>query len=64
MKYRFIYALGLILVSTLLWASPDDTKTPGKTMSRDSEVEECYCSVRKRQQVERRLKKKKQLEQE
>ncbi|MCP4390892.1 MAG: hypothetical protein GY802_21530 [Gammaproteobacteria bacterium] len=47
----------LIAISTAACASDSTRNTT--TIAPENSEEECYCSVRKRQQVERRLQKKK-----
>ncbi len=57
-------ALSLLLISSTLSAASDNQNSNPEAPATENNAEECYCDVRKRQQVERRLQKKNQLEQE
>jgi hypothetical protein len=60
-----ILLLGFSLfLSTSVHATSVDSTEQTELILPESEEDECYCSVRKRKQVERRLKKKQQAEQE
>ena len=56
--------LSTLLVSASLWAASDNLPPPTESLSPEKVDEECYCSVRKRQQVKIRLEKQNKLEQE
>ena len=53
-----------LLLSTSFHETSSDTTEQTESMLPESEEGECSCSLRKRQQVEARLKKKEQAEQE
>jgi hypothetical protein len=54
----------ILLFSATACASPEVATPSTDAITQETSEEECYCSVRKRQQVEDRLKKKKELEPE
>jgi hypothetical protein len=57
--------IGITLFSsTPLGATSDDSAAQTDPIVSEDPEEECYCSVRKRKQVEKRLEKKKQAEPE
>ena len=64
MQYRFNLSLLILFFSVTACASSDTSTPSTDSISQDTTDEECYCSVRKRQQVEDRLKKKKELSSE
>ena len=52
----------MLFLASNSWASTGDSDQPNETLLQDDAEEECYCSVRKQKQVERRLEKQKQKE--
>jgi len=54
----------MILLAVSTWASAGNSSQSSEMLSQQNAEEECYCSVRKRQQVEIRLEKQKEQEQE
>ena len=64
MRHRFNLSLLILLSSATACASPEVATSSTDAITQESSDEECYCSVRKHQQVEDRLKKKKELEPE
>ena len=60
MRHRFNLSLLILLSSATACASPEVATPSTDAITQESSDEECYCSVRKRQQVEDRLKKKKE----
>ena len=64
MRYRSNLSLLILLFSATACASPEVATPSTDAITQETSEEECYCSVRKRQQVEDRLKKKKELEPE
>jgi hypothetical protein len=63
-KPRHIFTVSILLFAGSLLASAEESTPSTESLVPENSEEECYCSVRKRQQVEMRLKKKKELEQE
>ncbi len=61
---RFAIALCLALVGNPLMAASNDSTESSEAQSQQNIDYECSCSIRKRQQVEARLEKKKKLDQE
>ena len=59
-----ILLIGLFLPASSVHASSSDSPEQGESMQPEVAEDECSCSIRKRKQVERRLEKKKQAEQE
>jgi Skp family chaperone for outer membrane proteins len=53
----------MLFLSTALGATSEDSAAQTDPVASEVPEEECYCSVRKRKQVEKRLEKKKQAEQ-
>jgi hypothetical protein len=64
MKKRFKLSLLILFFSVTACASSDTPISSTDSIAPETSDEECYCSLRKRQQVERRLQKKKELEPE
>ena len=64
MRYQFYLSLLILLSSATAYASPEVATPSTEAVTPETSDEECYCSVRKRQQVEDRLEKKKKLEPE
>ena len=64
MKTGLFIVTGVILLATSACVSSEKTAQPGNSLSQESGDETCYCNVRKRQQMEARLEKNKQLEEE
>ena len=60
MRYRFNLSLLILISSATACASPEVATPSTGAITQEAADEECYCSVRKRQQVEDRLKKKKE----
>jgi len=63
-KMRAGFILALIVFGLSACAQPEVEAPAVTRLSPADANEECYCNVRKRQQVEARLQKKKQLETE
>ncbi len=61
MRYRLNLSLLILFFSVTACASSDTPTSSTDSIAPETSDEECYCSVRKRQQVEDRLKKKKEL---
>ena len=64
MRNRFDLSLLVLFFSVTACASSHAPTSPSDSIAPETIDEECYCSVRKRQQVEKRLQKKKELEPE
>jgi len=64
MRNRLNLSLVILFFSVTACASSDTSTPSTDSIAPETGDEECYCSVRKRQQVEERLKKKKELEPE
>ena len=63
-RFQFLI-LGLsLLLSTSIHATSNESTEAAESLQSEGTEDECSCSIRKRQQVERRLEKKKQAEQE
>ena len=64
MKNRINFSLLILFFSVTACASSDTPTSSTGSIAPETSDEECYCSVRKRQQDEDRLEKKKKLEPE
>ena len=63
-RFQFLIFGFSLLLSTSIHATSIESTEQTESLQSESTDEECSCSVRKRQQVESRLKKKKQAEQQ
>jgi len=61
---RFLIIGITLFPGTSLAASSEDSVSQSDSIATENSEEECFCSVRKRKQVENRLKKKKQPDEE
>jgi hypothetical protein len=64
MRCKINPGLLILIFSVTACASPSNGTSSNDALSQQTSDEECYCSVRKQQQVKARLKKKKELESE
>jgi hypothetical protein len=63
-RLQILFVGFALLLSTSIHATSNESTEPAESLQSEGTEDECSCSIRKRQQVESRLKKKKQAEQE